>query len=193
MDPSRRRAAGLGGEVFEQVLPAAQAGAAWAFERLFLAYSPAVASFCRRQGAADPDGTVNEVFLGVFRGLGDFVGGEPDFRGWLFTIAHRRVVDERRAQGRRVQEQLTEDLATGSIGGDVEAEALERMADERVRQLLGRLAPDQRDVLLLRVIGDLTVEQVASALGRSVGATKALQRRGLLALRKIVESEGVPL
>ncbi len=179
--------------MFDQVWPAARCGEGWAFERLFEAYSPSVSAFCRRQGVVDPDGMVNEVFLGVFRGLGGFAGGEADFRAWLFTIAHRRVVDERRALSRRVQESLTAEAVDTAYDGDVETEVLTAMGTDRVRALLDRLAPDQRDVLLLRVLGDLTIEAVAQALGRSVGATKALQRRGLLALRKIIDREGVPL
>jgi RNA polymerase sigma-70 factor (ECF subfamily) len=67
------------------------------------------------------------------------------------------------------------------------------LADERVRRLCCSLAPDQRDVLLLRIVADMTIDEVASALGKTSGACKALQRRGLVALRKIFEHEGVPL
>ena len=53
--------------------------------------------------------------------------------------------------------------------------------------------PDQRDVLLLRILGDLTVDQVADVLGKSAGAVKQLQRRGLEAIRRLSAREGVPL
>jgi RNA polymerase sigma-70 factor (ECF subfamily) len=62
-----------------------------------------------------------------------------------------------------------------------------------VRHVLGRLAGDQQAVLLLRILGDLTVEEVARVLGKRIGAVKALQRRGLAAARKELESEGVTL
>ncbi len=77
--------------------------------------------------------------------------------------------------------------------GDVEDDALRAMAEERVRTLCAPLPAGQRDVLLLRLVADLTVEQVAKALGRTPGAVKALQRRGLAALRQVLEQEGVPL
>lgn len=70
---------------------------------------------------------------------------------------------------------------------------MRRMAEERVRSLCSLLAPDQRDVLLLRLVGGFTVEQVAATLDKSSGAVKALQRRGLVALRKTLERQGVPL
>jgi RNA polymerase sigma-70 factor (ECF subfamily) len=62
-----------------------------------------------------------------------------------------------------------------------------------VRHVLGRLAGDQQAVLLLRILGDLTVEEVARVLGKRVGAVKALQRRGLAAAQRELESEGVAL
>ena len=55
------------------------------------------------------------------------------------------------------------------------------------------LSPDQREVLLLRVVGDLTVEQVATIVGKTVGSVKATQRRALSSLRKSIEQEGVLL
>ncbi len=74
-----------------------------------------------------------------------------------------------------------------------EAAALATLGTERVRRLLEGLAPDQRDVLALRVVADLTVEQIAEALGKSTGAVKALQRRALAALRRRLAEEAVPL
>ena len=50
---------------------------------------------------------------------------------------------------------------------------------ERVRAAIAELPPDQRAVLLLRIIGDLTIEQIAEAVGKRPGAVKALQRRAL--------------
>ena len=74
-----------------------------------------------------------------------------------------------------------------------EDDALVSLATQRVRERIADLPPDQRDVLLLRILGDLTIEQIAVALGKSDGAVKALQRRALAALRKRIEREGVPL
>jgi RNA polymerase sigma-70 factor (ECF subfamily) len=56
-----------------------------------------------------------------------------------------------------------------------------------------RLSPDQQDVLLLRLFGELTVDEVARALGKGRGAVKALQRRGLGALAKAIAEEAVSL
>ena len=181
------------GAPFDHVLAAAQAGAGWAAERIWGSLAPAVAGYLRSQGAAEPDDLTSEVFLGVFRSLGSFSGSEEQLRSWVFTIAHRRLVDARRAAGRRPQPAWGVEPDDGRPGPSAEHEALQQLSAERVRDLCDLLVPDQRDVLLLRLVGGLTVEDVAAALGKSEGAVKALQRRALIALRKVVELEGVPL
>ena len=181
------------GEPFEAVLAAAQAGAGWAAGRLWASLAPAVAGYLRAQGAAEPEDLTSEVFVGVFRSLGTFSGSEEQFRSWVFTIAHRRLTDERRRAARRQPPAWGLEPEDGPPGPSAEHEALHRLSVERVRVLCERLVPDQRDVLLLRLVGGLTVEEVAATLDKSEGAVKALQRRALVAARKIVDQEGVPL
>lgn len=172
------------GPAFDGVLDAARANAPWAFERLYRAYAPAVAGYLRVQGAAEPDDLTSEVFLAVFRQLSRFQGDEANFRAFLFTIAHRRVMDEFRARSRRgVSVSWSEERDRRTVGSAEDA-AMEAAATSDVRRLLAELSPDQRDVLELRILGDLTVEQAAAVLGKRVGAVKALQRRGLAALRR---------
>ena len=77
--------------------------------------------------------------------------------------------------------------------GDVEHDAMVRLGAERVAEICERLAPDQRDVLLLRLVGDLTIDQVAEVVGKTSGAVKALQRRGLGAINRMSQREGVTL
>lgn len=181
----------LGGQ-FEQVLAAARAGAGWGAERLWRTLAPAVAGYLRVQGAAEPDDVTSEVFLAVFRGLEDFTGTEAQFRSWVFTIAHNRLVDERRRLARRPARSHHElDTASLPFAGDVEEDALRRLGTERVRRLCEQLAPDQRDVLLLRMAAGMTLEETADALGKSVGAVKALQHRAVDALRRNFSREGV--
>ena len=67
---------------------------------------------------------------------------------------------------------------TEHLGGDVEDDACVRVGTEDVHRMCAGLPDDQRSVLLLRILADLTVEQVAEVMGRSVGSVKALQRRG---------------
>jgi RNA polymerase sigma factor (sigma-70 family) len=182
------------GPDFDTVLPAAQCGAAWALERLYQALSPAVLGYLRVQGASDPEDLTNEVFLGVFQRIGTFAGGEEKFRPWVFTIAHSRLIDDRRRASRRpVLADEGHVAAVDRPGGDAEQDAIERLSSQRVQALCEGLVADQRDVLLLRLMAGLTVEAIAESLGKSEGAVKALQRRGLANLRKLLESNPVTL
>jgi RNA polymerase sigma-70 factor (ECF subfamily) len=172
---------------FDDVLVAAQAGAAWAFEVLYRDLSPAVTGYLRMHGAAEPDDLASETFIGVFTGLPGFSGDEDALRGWVFTIAHRRLIDDWRRRSRRPQVSDDPGNLTGLLGGNVEDDALAGIGTDSVHRLCAALPDDQRAVLLLRILGDLTIEQVAATIGRSVGATKALQRRGLRTLRTRLE------
>ena len=178
---------------FDDVLAAAQAGAAWAFEVLYRDLSPAVTGYLRLHGALDPDDLASETFLAVFRGLAGFAGDEDALRSWVFTIAHRRLVDDWRRRSRRPQlAEDADDLLPEAPGGNVEDDVLTRLGTETVHRMCAGLPADQRSVLLLRVLADLTVEQVAEVMGRSVGSVKALQRRGLRRLRAELEPAGTP-
>jgi len=172
---------------FDDVLAAAQAGAAWAFEVLYRDLSPSVTGYLRLHGAVEPDDLASETFIGVFTGLSGFSGDEAALRGWVFTIAHRRLVDDWRRRSRRPQVADDPGELAELYGGDVEDDALTGLGTETVHSLCAELPDDQRSVLLMRILADLTIEQVAQAMGRSVGATKALQRRGLRTLRTRLE------
>ncbi len=178
---------------FDEVLGAAQRDAPWAFERIYTALSPVVSGYLRVQGAREPEDLTSEVFVAVLRNIGRFAGTEAGFRSWVFTIAHRRLQDERRGLGRRPSFTVLSEAQDVPGPEDVEA-AVER--SERtawVRELCEQLSPDQRDVLLLRLLGRLTIDEVATALGKTPVAVKALQRRGLRAIGRILDLEEVSL
>jgi RNA polymerase sigma factor (sigma-70 family) len=173
---------------FDDVLTAAQTGAAWAFEVLYRDLAPSVTGYLRLHGAVEPDDLASETFIGVFTGLAGFSGDENGLRGWVFTIAHRRLLDDWRRRSRRPQLVDEPGDLTNSVGGNVEDDVLVRVGAEDVERLCGTVPTDQRSVLLLRILADLTVEQVAQVMDRSAASVKALQRRGLRALRERLEA-----
>ena len=185
------------GDVFEPLLAAACSAEPWAWERLYGWLSPVVLGYLRSQSLRDAEDRASEVSVGVFRNIATFSGTEDQFRSWVFVVAHRRVQDERRRLGRRPEPAPLDSDDQGdpvSTWADpADDEAVSRVAADRLRETCERLAPDQRDVVLLRALADLTVEQTATVLGKSEGAVKALQRRGFGRLRQLLVEGGVPL
>ena len=145
--------------------------------------------YLRARGVSQPDDVGAEVFLHVVRDLRRFKGEERDFRAWVLTIAHNRLVDERRSIKRRPVEVIpVEEIEHGEVTGSAEEDALAKLSEQRVRRVLGCLSDDQQSVILLRVLGDLSIAQVAAVLSRTPDAVKALQRRGLATLKRELSS-----
>lgn len=169
---------------WDALLAAAQEGAPWAWEQIYRALAPRVKGYAAAQGMADPDDLVGAVFLDVARNVGSFRGDEAAFRSWVFTIAHRRIVDERRRRSRRPEVPTSEVPEPRGVAPSAEAAALESLGLTELLAIMERLTEDQRQVLTLRVLADLSVDDVARILGKRPGAVKALQRRAVAALRK---------
>jgi RNA polymerase sigma factor (sigma-70 family) len=175
---------------FAATLGAAQAGDERAWRDLYDRLSGPLLAYLRGGGARDAENLLGEVFLQLARNLRHFRGNEGALRGWAFMIARNRLVDEHRGTARRPHERLGKEVTERlPAPGGVEDEALARLGAGRVRDLLGRLTSEQRDVLLLRVVGDLSLEEVGRIMGKRVGAVKQLQRRALAALRRELETE----
>ena len=172
----------------DQLVAAARSGGGWAFGRLWEQLAPSVAAYLRGRGVRDADDVTSEVFLAAFRGIGRFQGDGVAFRSWLFTIAHHKGVDVHRRPASR--EVLVDAVGTGTGHGldwdrarSAEEVAMEQIAGDRALRQLGSLTDDQRAVLLLRVVADLSLAETAEVLRKPVGAVKALQHRALARLR----------
>jgi len=85
----------------DDVISRARSGDEAAFVILFRTYQPLLLRFLRGVARDVCDDLASDVWLDVVRGLRTFTGDESGFRGWLFTIARRRVIDLRRARSRR--------------------------------------------------------------------------------------------
>ncbi len=175
---------------FEEALGEARAGDAAGFEWLYEELNQRVHSFVRLRGCADPEGLVNDVFLQVFMNIGRFDGSEPQFKAWVFRIARNKLIDEYRQLSRRPTELTLDALEADTVADDnVEAQALMTLGTESVLRHLERLTDEQREVLLLRIVGDLTIESVAAIVDKNIGAVKALQRRALRTLAQKMSPE----
>jgi RNA polymerase sigma factor (sigma-70 family) len=143
--------------------------------------APAVLGYLRAQGAPDPEDTLGEVFYQVARDLGRFRGDHDALRRWVFTIAHHRMVDEHRRRaarprivGHEAPERAAADPVSAHLGEDLAA-------------ALRELTPEQREVVVLRFVADLSLADVARITRRRTGAVKAMQHRALARLAELVE------
>ena len=162
-----------------------------AVSRVYTAYAPALfrffmASVGDRHQAEDLTGT---TFVSAIEGLPRFYGPIEALGGWLFQIARHDLYDHRRKQARSRIESLHNNLeeagaATGSV--DPEDAVIARLEGSRVMAGLRELSADQREVLLLRMAAGLTAPEVAVILGKTTGAVKALQHRGLASLARVL-------
>jgi RNA polymerase sigma-70 factor (ECF subfamily) len=166
---------------------AAQDGDAEAFRVIYRALSPVVHGYLRAKGVSDPEGTTSEVFLTLLPRLNELRGGAAGLRTFVMSVAHARMVDDQRRQARRLEHLEYDPRTDTRMAASAEHEALSVTERQRLTGLLARLPADQAEVIVLRFVADLSLEGVAAVLGRSVGAVKQLQRRGLLALRALLE------
>ncbi len=166
---------------FVEVLEAARNGAPWAIGELWRAHQPALLRYLRAGNPSAAEDIASDVWVEVARGMAKFRGGEPQFRGYLFTIARHRLIDERRkAAGRR-----TEPVAgfpDEPSMDDAIAQAIDALSPDGAMAVLHTLPTDQAEAILLRVVAGLDVAQVARIMGRRPGTVRVLAHRGLRTL-----------
>jgi RNA polymerase sigma factor (sigma-70 family) len=177
----------------DDLVSAAVAGEADALGTVYRLLSPKVLGYLKAHGAEDPEGLTNEVFLHVLRRLGGLAGGPAGLRTFVFSVAHARLVDDVRRHSRRPAEHPYEPELDERQTDSAEQAVLSGADAPTLDAMLALLNADQRSVVTLRVLGDLSVEQTAEILGKSAGAVKQLQRRGLLALRGLMDRGEVVL
>jgi RNA polymerase sigma-70 factor (ECF subfamily) len=138
--------------------------------------------YLRAQQVPDPEDVLGEVFLQVARDLHRVRGDDEAVRRWVFSVARHRVIDDARRRARRpaIATQDVPDLPAGPEHDPFDPELVDA---------LDRLTDDQREVVVLRFVADLSLEQVARITHRRVGAVKAIQHRALTALGTTVSPE----
>lgn len=172
---------------FRSQLRLARRGDEQAWQALYRWLSPQVLGYLRASRIPDAEDVLGAVFVDVARGIESFRGNASSFRGWVFTIARARRVDEVRRWARRQEDPLdtgTQEAIPAVV--DVEGEALSAVAVDELYDLLDVLTDDQREVLLLRALDGWTARQVAEITGRTVGAVEQLQHRARQSLRELL-------
>ena len=178
---------------FRSLLGAARCGASWAVAELWRDLHPALLRYLR---AAAPDDTADDlasdVWLELAGRLHRFEGDARALRAWAFTVARHRAIDARRAARRRpITPWEGEPPARDATAPGPERAVVAREALEAAMHHLRALPPDQAEVLLLRVVGELDVADVAAIVGKRPGTVRVLQHRALRGLERRLAAQGV--
>src|SRR4051812_19804665 len=181
------------GPEFDGVLAAAQTGAEWAFTALYRDLNPRLLRFLAVQAPSFGEDLAAETWMAAARQLGSFSGDEGAFRGWMFTIARRRLIQHWRTMGRRPQVTTSIDLMTDRpAADDPEAAVVASVsAQEATAIITAALTPDQAEIVLLRMLGGLDVDQVAAIVNKRPGTVRVLQHRAVRRLAGVFAVEAL--
>lgn len=165
----------------------ARAGDAGAFGELYERHAPAVLAYVRRRlGDADlAEDLAADVFVKALVAIGRYRPGATPFSGWLYRIAHNRLVDHWRQLARHRTCPLDDPRAAGLADRDGPERGLDRLPLEPA---LATLTAEQRDVIELRYLEGCSTRETAATTARSEAAVRKLQARGLAGLRRHLAS-----
>ncbi|MFZ6028718.1 MAG: RNA polymerase sigma factor [Chloroflexota bacterium] len=122
-----------------------------------------------------------EVFYRMVSHLPGYRQRDIPFRAWLYRIARNLLIDHHRKERITHAPIETAEKKAGEVSAEERVETLLTLA--RVQQALTTLEPQLREAVELRFLAGLSLEEVALTMDKSVAAVKALQHRGLVALR----------
>jgi RNA polymerase sigma-70 factor (ECF subfamily) len=168
----------------KQIIDRARKGEKDAFGALYDHYQPQIYRFVllKVSEKAEAEDITHQVFLTAYEKMAAYRENGNPFGSWLYEIARNRVIDHYR--------QARADFPLPDGDSEIFAvpaglpDALDQNFDlEKVRLVLAGLRPEYQDVIIMRFVEELTLEETAANLQKSVGAVKLLQYRAIHALR----------
>jgi RNA polymerase sigma-70 factor (ECF subfamily) len=131
-----------------------------------------------------------QVFMKMIQSISSYKYKGMPFSSWLYRIAHNQIVDHFRRKSRRPTVTLDDTDPPG--GDDPEKTAETKMTMEELARATAKLTDSQREVISLRFAGQLSIAEVARAMGKTEGAIKALQHSAVAALRRVMAAGTLP-
>lgn len=166
----------------------ARSGDSEAFGLLYDHYQSSVYRFLyyRTRSTQLAEDLTSETFFRALRSMSNFRWQGKDFGAWLMTIARNLATDHFKA-GRTRLEMATEDMGVHDDATEgPESAVLAGLTNEILLGALKSLPDEQRDCLIMRFLQGMSIAETAEVLGRSDGAVKQLQLRGVRNLAKLM-------
>ncbi len=142
--------------------------------------------------AAEAQDALQDVFLQIWRRAANYDAKQSSVFSWATLMTRSRVIDRLRARGRRLRVVAASTDDENHLEAAAEASGAPSGADTvegndeavRVRSIVNKLPPEQRQAIELAFFNDLTHHEIAAQLKQPLGTIKARIRRGLLKLRE---------
>lgn len=174
-----------------KIVQRARRGDAAAFEQLVTAYRDRVYRLALRLcgNEADADEVAQDAFLAAWRGLPNF-RGESKFSTWLYQLVNHAAIDLLRREKRQVAAEDIDEVDAPDSAPSPHHLAERNEQRQAVREAVLALPPEQRQVVVLRFMEELSYEEIGAALHLPTGTVKSRLNRAKAALREILSQKG---
>ena len=175
----------------ENIIARARRGDAGAFEQLVETYREQVYRIALRMcsNAADADEAAQEAFLAAWKGLPNF-RGDSQFSTWLYQLTTHAAIDLMRREKRQIAADDITEVSAADPAPSPQQQAEQSEQREIVRDAILQLAPEQREVVVLRFMEELSYEEIGAVLKLPSGTVKSRLNRAKAQLKEILSKSG---
>lgn len=175
----------------EKIIARARRGDSDAFEQLVVAYREQVFRLALRMcgSEADADEVAQEAFLSAWKALPNF-RGESQFSTWLYQLTTHAAIDLMRREKRQIAADDITEVSAADPAPSPQQQAEQSEQREIVRDAILQLAPEQREVVVLRFMEELSYEEIGAVLKLPSGTVKSRLNRAKAQLKEILSKSG---
>lgn len=174
----------------EKVIEDARKGDEPAIVALFRLFNPQLLRYLKHHVPYDYEDVASETWAAIAKGIPEFHGDSRDFRSWMFGIARNKTADYFRSTSKaklaleNQRNHFHNETHSESSDATAHPAIANLTAEEAIESLVSVLPPHHAEVLLLRVVADLSVEQVSKIMDKSPEAIRVIQHRAINTLLK---------
>ena len=175
----------------EKIIARARRGDADAFEQLVVAYRDQVFRLALRMCGSEAVAEVvaQEAFLSAWKALPNF-RGESQFSTWLYQLTTHAAIDLMRREKRQIAAADITEVNAADPAPSPQQQAEQSEQREIVRDAILQLAPEQREVVVLRFMEELSYEEIGAVLKLPSGTVKSRLNRAKAQLKEILSKSG---